>query len=47
MSHRPSPKSLGMKKQTKKLKLNTLEHSKTQSTEGIHPTYRQDIGKVS
>ena len=25
----------------------TLEHSKTHSPDGIHPTHRQDIGKVS
>ena len=47
MSHRPAPKSLGMEYQTKKLKLTPLEHSKTQSPDGIHPTHRQDIGKVS
>ena len=47
MKHRPSPKSQGMEHQTEKLKLSPLEHSKTHSPDEIHPTHRQDIGKVS
>ena len=47
MSHRPRPKSLGMKNQTNTLKLTTLEHSTIPSPDGIHPTHRQDIGNVS
>ena len=45
MSHRHAPDSLGMKYQTKNLK--SFEHSKTHSPDEIHPTHRQDIGKVS
>ena len=47
MSRRPAPKSLEMEYQAKKLKLTPLEHSKTHSPDEIHPTHRQDIGKVS
>ena len=47
MSHRPSPKSLEMEYQMKKLTLTPLEHSKTHSPDENHPTHRQDIGKVS
>ena len=47
MSHRPAPKSPGMEYQAKKLKLTPLEHSKPPSPDEIHPSHRQDIGKVS
>ena len=47
MSHRPSPKSLEIEYQTKKLKLTPLEHSKTHSPDEINPTHHQDLGKVS
>ena len=50
ITHRPSPKSLDMKiLKTLKKKFNMipLEHSKTHSADEIHPTCRQDIGKVS
>ena len=47
MRHRPAPNSPGMKFQTKKFKLTPLEYLKTHSLDEMHPTHRQDIGKVS
>ena len=50
ITHRPPPKSLDikiLKNLIKKLKMIPWERSKTHSPVEIHPTHRQDIGKVS
>ena len=50
ITHRPSSKSLDikiLKNLIKKSNMIPLEHSKSHFSNEIHPTHRQDIGKVS